>query len=185
MRTELGVEVDQTNSQDELYQKVAQEYGEALARMVCAYEADPELRRELSQEIHLALWRSLAKFNGRCSLRTWVYRVAHNVATSHVVRQARGRSVGTFLTLEEAEARAGSEDVERSADRAQALSRLFALIQQLDLLDRQVIMAYLEGLDAESIAEITGLSAANVWSKIHRIKTMLVRRFHRGVRNAE
>jgi RNA polymerase sigma-70 factor, ECF subfamily len=184
MRGKSGEAVDQHERQDELYQKAAQEYGEALARMVCAYEADPELRRELSQEIHLALWRSLAKFNGRCSLRTWVYRVAHNVAVSHVVRQARGKSVGTFLTLEEAEAQAGLEDVEHSATRAQALSRLFALIQQLDLLDRQVIMAYLEGLDAESIAEITGLSAANVWSKIHRIKTLLVRRFHRGVRNA-
>jgi RNA polymerase sigma-70 factor (ECF subfamily) len=184
MRNKSGVAVDQRESQDELYQKVAQEYGEALARMVCAYEADPELRRELSQEIHLALWRSLAKFNGRCSLRTWTYRVAHNVAASHVVRQAKGKRVGTFLTLEEAEAQAAFEDVERSADRAQALNRLFALIQQLDLLDRQVMMAYLEGLDAGSIAEITGLSAANVWSKIHRIKSMLVRRFHRGVRNA-
>ena len=176
--------MDQRGRQDELYRKVAQEYGEALARMVWAYEADAELRRDLSQEIHLALWRSLEKFNGRCSLRTWIYRVAHNVATSHIVRQARGKSLGTFLTLEEAESQAGIEDVEHSADRAQALSRLFALIQQLDLLDRQVMMAYLEGLDAESIAEITGLSAANVWSKIHRIKTMLVRRFHRGDRNA-
>ena len=176
--------MDRTETQDELYQKVTQEYGEALARVVYAYEADAELRRDLSQEIHLALWRSLATFNGRCSLRTWVYRVAHNVATSHVVRQTKGKSVGAFLTLDEAEARAGMEDVERVADRAQALSRLFALIQQLDLLDRQVIMSYLEGLDAESIAEITGLSAANVWSKIHRIKTTLVRRFHRGERNA-
>ncbi|MGO8790187.1 MAG: RNA polymerase sigma factor [Terriglobia bacterium] len=120
--------MDQTESQDELYQKVAQEYGESLARMVCAYEADPELRRDLSQEIHLALWRSLVKFNGRCSLRTWTYRVAHNVATSHVIRQAKGKSVGTFLTLEETEGHTGAEDVERSADRAQALSRLFALI---------------------------------------------------------
>ena len=58
------------------------------------------------------------------------------------------------------------------------------LIQRLDPLDRQVIMAYLEGLDAESIAEITGLAEANVWSKIHRIKTLLVRRFDRGGRNA-
>ncbi|MFZ0963825.1 MAG: sigma-70 family RNA polymerase sigma factor [Terriglobia bacterium] len=176
--------MDQTESQDELYQRVAQEYGAALARVAYAYESDPELRRDLSQDIHLALWRSLGKFNGRCSLRTWIYRVAHNVATSHIVRQSRGKSVGTFLTLEEAEAQANSEDIEHSADRAQALSRLFTLIQRLDPLDRQVMMAHLEGLEAESIAEITGLSAANVWSKIHRIKTLLVRRFHRGDRNA-
>ena len=172
-----------TESQDELYQKVAQQYGAALARMAHAYEADPELRRDLLQDIHLALWRSFATFNGRCSPRTWVYRVAHNVATSHVVRQSRGKTARTFLSLEEVEGRAGTEDVELSADRAQALNRLFALIQQLDPLDRQVIVAYLEDLDVESIAEITGLSAANVWSKIHRIKNVLARRFQRGGRN--
>ena len=184
MWSKLGVEVDRIESQDELYQRAAQEYGAALARLAYAYEADPDMRRDLSQEIHLALWRSFATFNGRCSLRTWIYRVAHNVATSHVVRQTKGRSARAYLTLEAAEDQAGAEDIEISTDRAQALSRLFALVQQLDPLDRQVIMAYLEDLDAESIAEITGLSAANVWSKIHRIKNVLVRRYQRGGRHA-
>ena len=73
--------------------------------------------------------------------------------------------------------------MEISADRHQALLHLFALIQLLDPLDRQVILAYLEDLDAESIAEITGLSVANVWTKIHRIKDVLVRQFHRGGRD--
>jgi len=177
--------VNRIESQDELYQRAAREYGAALARIAYAYEADPDLRRDVAQEIHLALWRSLGRFNGRCSLRTWVYRVAHNVATSHVVRQTKGKgSASAFLTLEEAEAQADNEDVELSADRNQALARLFALIQRLDPLDRQVILAYLEEVDAESIAEITGLSTANVWSKIHRIKKVLVRRFHRGGGNA-
>jgi len=177
--------VDRTETQDELYQKATREYGTVLARMAYAYEADPDLRRDLSQEMHLALWRSLGKFNGRCSLRTWIYRVAHNVATSHVVRQARSkRTTPGFLTLEEAEPQAGHENVEISADRNQSLDYLFALIQQLDPLDRQVMMGYLEELDAESISEITGLSAQNVWSKIHRIKNVLIRRFPRGGRNA-
>jgi RNA polymerase sigma-70 factor (ECF subfamily) len=86
--------------------------------------------------------------------------------------------------LEEAEVQASGENVEISADRSQALTHLFGLIQRLDPPDRQVILAYLEDLDAESIAEITGLSVTNVWSKIHRIKDVLVRRFHRGGRNA-
>jgi RNA polymerase sigma-70 factor, ECF subfamily len=176
--------VDRTETQDELYQRVTREYGGALTRMAHAYEADPDLRRDLSQEMHLALWRSLGQFNGRCSLRTWLYRVAHNVATSHVIRQARSRRLNpAFLTLEEAENQIGDEDVEIKTDRNQALDRLFALIQRLDPLDRQVIMAYLENLDAESIAEITGLSTENVWSKIHRIKKVLIRRFQRGSPN--
>jgi RNA polymerase sigma-70 factor (ECF subfamily) len=39
-------------------------------------------------------------------------------------------------------------------------------------------------MDAESIAEITGLSAANVWTKIHRIKNVLTRQFRAGGRHA-
>jgi len=177
--------VDLKENPDELYQKAAKEYGAVLARMAYAYEADPDLRRDLLQEIQLGLWRSLGKFNGRCSLRTWIYRVAHNVAASHVVRQVRVKRITpSFLTLEEAEAEAGGEDVEISTGRNQALDRLFTLIQRLDPLDRQVMMAYLEDLDAASIADITGLSTRNVWSKIHRIKSVLSRRFPRGGRNA-
>lgn len=63
----------------------------ALDRLARAYELDAEVRQDLLQEIHLQLWRSFAQFDGRCSMRTWVYRVAHNVATGHVIRQRRIR----------------------------------------------------------------------------------------------
>jgi len=167
------------NSQDELYQRVAAEYGAALERLAYAYEGDSDRRRDLLQEIHFQLWRSFEKFDSRCSLRTWAYRVAHNVATSHVVRQRR-RKVREFVTLEEIETRAGLEDIEISTDRQKSLTRLLALIQRLEPVDRQLILGYLEGIDAESMGEITGLSSANVWTKLHRIKNILTREFHAG-----
>ncbi len=180
-----GGEIAKDN-QDEAYRRAASEYGAALDRLAYAYEADPDRRRDLLQEIHLALWRSFEKFNGRCSVRTWIYRVAHNVATSYVIRQSRRRKLApVLLTLEEAEAQASQENVEASADRRQALARLLALVQRLDLIDRQLILAYLEGLDAESMSAITGLSTANVWTKIHRIKRLLIRQFHAGVPDAD
>jgi RNA polymerase sigma-70 factor (ECF subfamily) len=70
-------------------------------------------------------------------------------------------------------------------DRQHVLVRLLALVQRLEFLDRQLILAYLEGLDAESMSEITGLSAANVWTRIHRIKNILVRQFHSGGSDAK
>jgi RNA polymerase sigma-70 factor, ECF subfamily len=165
---------------DALYLKVASEYGAALNRIAIAYEANPDLRRDLLQEIHLALWRSFEKFAGRCSLQTWIYRVAHNVATSHVIRQRR-RNALAFLTLEEVETQANQEEVELCADRHKALSRLLRLIQRLEPIDRQLMLAYLEGMDTNSISEITGMSAANIWTRIHRIKNLLSRRFLTGV----
>ena len=61
--------------QEELYRQVSDGYGAALERLVRAYESNPDRRRDVLQEVHLALWRSLALFDNRCSLRTWVYRV--------------------------------------------------------------------------------------------------------------
>ena len=165
-------------SQDDLYREAADTYGSALDRLARAYEADPDARRDLLQDIHLQLWRSFAQFDGRCSLRTWVYRVAHNVATRHVVRQRRIRE--TLTSIEEIEAMPSNDQSEQVASQNQALERLSMLIQQLKPLDRQIIISYLEGMDANSTAEITGLSAANVAMKVHRIKNILRRWFHEG-----
>jgi len=142
------------------------------------YEADPDRRRDLSQEIHIALWQSLASFDGRCSLRTWVYRVAHNVATSHVIRERRLNS-RTLVGIEALEILPAKNDV-RDMDRQHVLDRLLLLIQQLNPLDRQIILSYLEDMDAASIAEITGISPGNVATKIHRIKNVLANKFHEG-----
>lgn len=161
--------------QDSLYQAAANEYGSALERLGRAYEADAEKRRDLLQEIHFQLWRSFAKFDGRCSTRTWVYRVAHHVAASHVIRERR--TFASLVSLEELEK---LPDKEQSSDKSLNLERLARLIQQLKPLDRQVIVSYLEDMDAASIGEITGLSPANVAMRIHRIKNVLARRFHEG-----
>jgi len=80
-----------TRAQDDRYEEASTEHGAAIARVARAYEADPGLSEDLRQDIHVALWQSLADFNGRCSLRTWVYRVAHNTAASHVLRAKRAR----------------------------------------------------------------------------------------------
>jgi RNA polymerase sigma-70 factor (ECF subfamily) len=166
-------------SQDERYHAAAAEFGAALERLARAYEADPELRRDLAQEIHVALWRSFAGFDGRCSLRTWVYRVAHNVATSHILA-ARRRRAAAFTTLDALAEAAAPDDPEAATGRSRALERLTALIQGLAPADRQVALLYLEDLDAAAIGEVTGLSAGAVAVRIHRLKAVLAARFHDG-----
>ncbi len=172
-------------SQNSLYEQAAGTYGSALERLARAYELDSEARRDLLQEIHLQLWYSFASFDQRCSLRTWVYRVAHNVATGHVVRQSRIRKgLVSLEEIEEAEAMAGSPH-QSDAVQHQALEHIYGLIRRLKPLDRQIIVSYLEGMPANSISEITGLSPANVAMKVHRIKNILKRWFAEGETHAE
>jgi len=173
---ELATISDVSHSQDELYQQATAAYGDALDRLVRAYELDFEKRRDLLQEIHLALWRSFETFEARCSLRTWVYRIAHNIATSHVIRQRRATSWG-LLTLEKIESMPNPGDEIREIHDRLDRERLLQLIHRLKPLDREVMLLYLEDLDAATIGEITGISAANVRAKIYRIKNLLAGRF--------
>jgi RNA polymerase sigma-70 factor (ECF subfamily) len=176
--------LDVDSTQDERYRAAAAEFGAALERLARAYEADADRRDDLLQEIHLALWRSFSGWNGACSMRTWVYRVAHNAAASHVIRERRQRS-RVLVSVEELESQPDPVAPEAAAGDREALDRLLALVQALKPLDRQVILSYLEGLDAASISEITGISPGNVATKIHRIKNVLARRFHKGAKYAE
>ena len=164
-----------------MYEEAAEAYAAALERLGRAYEADADRRRDLLQDIHLALWRSFERFDRRCSLRTWVYRVAHNVAASYVVRQRR--TYGGLVGLEEIERlpveREGAAAVERGAE----LEQLLRMVRRLKPADRQIMLLYLEGMDAASIGDVTGISPANVAMKIHRAKEVLVRRFQKGGRH--
>jgi RNA polymerase sigma-70 factor, ECF subfamily len=164
------------NQQDGIYQQAARQFSPALARLARGYEADPDKRRDLLQDIHLALWRSFEGFDARCSLRTWVYRVAHNAATTYVTKQKRARRQ-VLVGLEELDAL----PVSAVSDPHAMLDHLTALIQQLKPLDRQLILSYLEGMDAASIGDLTGLSPRNVATKIHRIKAILARQSRKGV----
>jgi RNA polymerase sigma-70 factor, ECF subfamily len=172
----------ESSAQDERYQAAVAEFGPALERLAQAYEANPDIRRDLLQDIHLAIWRSFGTFDRKCSLRTWVYRIAHNTAASHVNRAIRFRR-HAIVTLEELEH--ASEQVSADprpddiVDRRMALEQLYALVQQLDPLDRQVMVCYLDGMEASAISEIIGVSGGAVAMKIHRIKRVLAARFQR------
>jgi len=161
---------------DQLYIEAARTFGAALQRLVRVYEADPDKARDLLQEIHITLWGSFETYDGRCSLRTWVYRVAHAAAASHVMKQMRIKARG-LLSLEEMDVELESADsMERHVSDQIALERMMSIIHRLQPIDRQVMLLYLEDVDAATIGEITGISPGNVRNRIYRIKAILSRR---------
>ena len=163
-----------------LYAETVESFGAAIERLARSYESDEHKRQDLLQNIHVNIWQSFQRFNGQCSLRTWIYRVAHNVAATHVLDERRRRS----LTL------VGLDDVDEvevgigpDADRNVLLSRLMTLVQQLRPLDRELVVLYLEGLDSREIGEVIGISPGNVATKISRIKKLLSQHVNQGGRD--
>jgi RNA polymerase sigma-70 factor (ECF subfamily) len=164
-------------AQEQYYVKAVSAHGQALTRIARGYEADPEQRNDLLQEIHIALWRSFAVFDERCSLLTWIYRIAHHTATKHIISSRRIR-LNELKTLEELPETHASYDGLLDADHDHSMRRLLNMIERLKPIDRQIILLYLEDVGAEGISEIVGLSPANVAVKIHRIKKLLTMMFH-------
>jgi RNA polymerase sigma-70 factor, ECF subfamily len=154
-------------------------FGPALQRLARGFEADADQRRDLLQEIHIELWRSFEVFEEKCSLRTWVYRVAHNVYASHVMRRRRLNYAGS-ASLDELADRPDRDNPEVIAGDQQALAWLHQTIQQLKPPDAQVMCLYLEDIGATEIAEIVGISPGAVATRIHRIKTILAQTFQNG-----
>ncbi len=85
-----------------------------------------------------------------------------------------------MASLEELERIAAADNPESTVGDRHALERLMQVVRALQPPDRQIVLLYLEDLDAAAIGEITGLSAGAVATKIHRLKALLARRFAKG-----
>jgi RNA polymerase sigma-70 factor, ECF subfamily len=144
--------------------RIFDSYGPALRRLCGAYRRDPTERQDLLQEIALAVWTSLPHFRGQASERTWVYRIAHNVAITFSAGQKR------------------RDEMEQSFDPTahdpatkdnSARLMLIDAIQQLKPIDQHLALLYLEGLSGSEISEITGLSPDNIGVRLNRLKQRL------------
>ncbi|MCU0654397.1 MAG: RNA polymerase sigma factor [Polyangiaceae bacterium] len=148
------------------FQQLITRHRGALARLCRHYEAQPEPRRDLEQEILLALWRAFATFRGECSERTFLYRVAHNVAATHVLRAVRQRA------LPEPEP-PPPPSPEQTAEARDALALLERRLRSMDLTSRQLVLMALEGCSTAEMAEITGLSPTNITTRLSRARKAL------------
>ena len=151
------------------FDAVVAQFGPALRRLTHTYEARSPRQEELLQEIWLALWQALPRFREQASLRTYVLRVAHNVAIKHVRRDARDpRHVDA-----PGQVVAEGPDPGEALDRHRRRATLVEAVRALPEPDRQVAMLHLEGLGNTEVAAVTGLSVSNVGTRLHRIRVRL------------
>jgi RNA polymerase sigma-70 factor (ECF subfamily) len=143
------------------------EYGEGLDRVVRSY-AHPADHDDLAQEIALAVWNALPSFRGESSERTFVYRVAHNRALTHVARR-RIRAEELDEVVDPA------PGPETCAAGREEVDRLFGAIRVLRVPLRQVLTLALEGLTHAEIGECLGITEANVAVRLNRARAALRR----------
>ena len=136
-----------------------------------SYARHPEDRADLAQDIAAQLWRAWSKYEPTRSVTTWMYRIALNVAISHVREQSlRRRHDAVPLDQGMHEVADGNA---ADHEREQHLRLLQGFIARQPPLDRALLLLYLDERPQREVAEILGISESNVSTKIGRLKQRL------------
>ena len=168
----MGDYLNRMRSEQARFLGIIEQYQPALWRLVNSYEADPGLREDLFQEIALGVWQSLPRFRGDSSERTWLYRIAHNIAISTL--ESRRRRDTRELPMPDSVERVGRwSDPDRVLVVEERREAMLAAIQELAPVDKQIIVLHLEGLSYQEIEEVSGFSESAIASRLSRIRDRL------------
>ncbi|TPH15175.1 RNA polymerase sigma factor [Litorilituus lipolyticus] len=118
---------------------------------------------DMYQEILLQLWRSFDSFQGQASRETWVYKVALNTACTFVKKAVKHKDLKQSISKD-------TISVTEPAQNNCQAEILNTFMNQLNDTDASILMMYLDGLSSDECAEVIGISANAVRSRIKRIK---------------
>ena len=130
------------------------------------YAKDQDDLNDLFQEVVLNLWKSFPRYRGDSTLNTWVYRIAMNTCITFL-RRSSVRPQTIPLTID-----VTSHMTDEESHSGQ-LQELYRLINQLGKLERALILLWLEERSYQEMADILGISKANVAVKLNRTKDKL------------
>jgi len=143
-----------------------------ICKVAHSYCSDTHEQEDLIQEIIFQLIKGYEKFDHQVKVTTWMYKVAFNVSISHY-RKAENRKK---YVVEMPEKLVSVEET-NAADVDDNILRLRSFIEELDPLNKALLILYLDENSHAEISEAMGISVSNVGTKINRIKKQLQKKF--------
>jgi RNA polymerase sigma factor (sigma-70 family) len=156
---------------DDQFSALIGEHKGIIYKVANSYCRNAEDRKDLVQEIIVHLWKSHGRYDDRFKLSTWIYRIALNVAIS-AYRREKKRSE-RVAPLEEIIVEPATEPGRPDPK----VATLHRIIDQLDELNRALMILYLDDNSYRDIAGVLGLTETNVATKINRLKLKIKEQF--------
>ena len=154
------------NDKEHQFELLVREYKRTIYTVCYMFSHNKTEVEDLFQEVLIRLWNGFDHYEGRSSARTWVYRVALNTAINQDKKERR-RIETVPLTVD-------IDPFEADDPKTQQVRKLHDLISQLELIDRSLVLLWLEGIPYDEIGAIIGITPNNVGVRLARIKEKLV-----------
>jgi len=175
---DLGIPRAMTNAtiNDDAFLRALSPHKAILYKVAYTYCRNSDDRRDLIQDMVIQLWRSFSRYDESSGVKfsTWMYRIAMNVAISQY--RSHTRQIRDTVPLEEFGLDIAAADALHD-DASDNMRALMKLIDEMDELNRALILLFLDGYDAVEIADVVGISATNVSTRMTRIKQKLTAQF--------
>ena len=119
---------------------------------------------DLFQETLINLWNGFDSFRGECDVRSWVWRVTLNTCISAERKKKKSETIPLSMEI--------NLFTDTDSDTKQ-IQQLYSRINRLGMVDRAIVLLWLENMSYEEIGQIIGISTKNVSVKLVRIKEQL------------
>ena len=128
------------------------------------FSKDQDEVSDLFQETLINLWNGFDSFRGECEVRSWVWRVTLNACISAERKKKKSETVPLSMEI--------NLFTDSDSDTKQ-IQQLYNRINRLGIVDRAIVLLWLENMSYEEIGQIIGISTKNVSVKLVRIKEQL------------
>src|SRR5258705_13897057 len=168
------------------FEELVRRYQRPISAYVYRMVGDYEAALDLTQEIFIKVYGSLARYRAEFKFSTWIYKIAHNSAVDHLRRNAtREQSliIGTEGDQYELPIESGRLTPEEESERKERRIEIEAVIRTLPGNYRElIILRHSQDLTYEEIVEVTGLPLGTVKNRLFRAREMMRQHFmERGI----
>ncbi|MCB0728460.1 MAG: RNA polymerase sigma factor [Ignavibacteriae bacterium] len=149
------------------FEEIYKTYWQKVFRLSMGYVNNTDKAKDLSQETFITVWQNISKFRNESSIGTWIFRIASNQCLRMIEKEKKMPKGEMPKEIK--------EELQNESESKKEF--LYKSISELPETDRIIISLELEDVKQSEIAEVTGLSEANVRVRIHRIKEKLTKKF--------
>jgi RNA polymerase sigma factor, sigma-70 family len=142
-------------------------YNRVIYKICCIYATDSNNVNDLYQETVLNLWKGYENFKGQSKVSSWIYRVGINTCISFYRRNKKH--------LETIPLAADHDNIDDSNDYMNQLKEMYRLINQLNKIEKAIILLWLDEKPYDEIADVMGMNKNTIASKLKRIREKLAK----------
>ena len=161
---------------EEGFAELVRRYQRPIAAYVYRMVGDYDAALDLTQEVFIKVYGSLARYRPEFKFSTWIYRIAHNAAIDHLRRAGGARTEDLHTEGEggrtfERPLASAAPTPEQESERRELRAEIESVVQELAPAYRElIVLRHALDLSYDEIAEVTGLPLGTVKNRIFRAR---------------